>query len=120
MSMHDDQPIPPPEKRGMSGGTKVLLVLGGVAGICLLLCCGGGFWLYYRFQNVIKNFATTDAVEIRERTRKIVEIDILPEFEPVTAVDMVFMKMIMYTKPGSESVLMLMEFDASMQQNREQ
>jgi hypothetical protein len=74
---------PPPARRGMGTGVKVLLTLGIVFGGLLLLCCGGiGFYVYS-----IGHSFTTDPAAVRQITAKIVTIDLPPQFAPVVAGD---------------------------------
>lgn len=111
MSMQEDWPNPEPKKRGMSGGMKLLLVLGGLGGFCMLLCCGGIAFLGYKARNMI----TTDPATIRERTQEIATIEVLPGFKPVQGMDVIFMKLVVYQgEQGDNSALLLMEFNSSM------
>ena len=74
---------PPPARRGMGTGAKVMLTLGIVFGVVLLLCCGGvGYFAYY-----IRKSITTDPAAVREITAKIVTIDLPQQFTPVMAFD---------------------------------
>lgn len=123
MSIHEDWNDPDPRKKeGLSTTVKVLLIVGGVGTLFILLCCGGAFLLVGRFENILKeqginlrdfaeNAHVTDPDAIRERTQKIVKIEIMPGFEPQQAVDIVVMKFVQYGKANdANSVLMLMAF----------
>ncbi|MEX2111796.1 MAG: hypothetical protein WD845_01340 [Pirellulales bacterium] len=77
----------PPEQRGMSGTTKVLLAFGIGCGVLVLLCCGvfgiGGFWV----ANYAKQSFSDDPAKAREITQDIVKIDIPESLEPQGSVD---------------------------------
>lgn len=78
---------PVPERRGMSGTTKVLLGFGIGCGALALLCCGvlgvGGFAAYRFAQNSISD----DPAKIREVADEIVTIQIPDTLAPKMAVD---------------------------------
>src|SRR5688572_29791002 len=105
---------PPPRK---SGGASVLLWILGIAALCLVLCCGAVGVMAWRFgaaaKNLVANFATSDPVEIRKQTAEIVDIAIPDEYQPVTAMNMVAFRFVMYQTglpaAGSNGMLMLME-----------
>ena len=133
MSTQDDFRDAPAPKQGMSSTSKVLLILGSIAGVCLLACCGGGIFLYIKakdaIQNFAQNFTTTDPEEIRQRTAEVVHIDIPEEFPPLRAFNFFVMKQILYGKEASGSMVMIMEINqqiqggqgaANMKQQREQ
>jgi hypothetical protein len=117
MSTQEDFLNEPPRKQGMSSTAKVLIILGSIAGVCLLACCGGVAFVGWKFQDFAKNFAanlsTNDPQEIRARTAKIVHIDIPEQFPPAVAIDVVFMKEILYgtlDKPN-RPLLVIVEID---------
>jgi hypothetical protein len=113
MSFQQDWEAPEPRKSGMSGGMKLLLILGGVGGFVLLLCCGGVGFIFYKAKNLI----TTDPDTIRERTQSIATIEILPGFKPALSMDFVAMRWVQYQGDEDEnSMLMLMEFGNAMMQ----
>ena len=74
---------PPPPRRGMGCGAKVVLTLGIVFATLLLLCCGGGGFIYYK----ITHSFTSDPAAIRETTAKIAKIEIPPKFAPISAAE---------------------------------
>jgi hypothetical protein len=122
MATQDDFHDVPTQKQGMSSTSKVLLILGSIAGVCLLACCGSGIFVYFKakdaFQNIaqnLQNMTTSDPEEIRERTADIVHIDIPEEFPPLRAFDFFLMKQILYGKEGSGSMVMIMEINERMQ-----
>jgi hypothetical protein len=119
MSTQDDFRDAPAPKQGMSSTSKVLLILGSIAGVCLLACCGGGIFLYIKakdaIQNFAQNFTTSDPEEIRQRTAEIMHIDIPEEFPPLRAFNLFVMKQILYGKEGSGSMVMIMEINQQMQ-----
>lgn len=96
MATQDDFRDEPPAKTGMSSTTKVLLILGSIAGLCMLLCCGGIAYVAFTARNAIQqfaaNFTTNDPDEIRARTERIVHIEIPDSFPPMQAFDWFFMK----------------------------
>jgi hypothetical protein len=118
MSIQQDWQDPQSQKRGMSSGSKVLLILGGVGGLFLLLCCGGLAIVGYKFKEAVGNLVTTDPELIKTRTQDIVTIEVPPGFKPVQAMDMVVMRMVVYNGDGGDqsSVFMIMEFDKTMMQ----
>lgn len=105
----DDQRDSPPV--GMSGTTKLLLILGGIAGLAVVACCGGGVFLSYKFQDM----ASSDPEKIRATAAEIVDMEIPPGFKPAQRMDMFgFMKLVIFTaeekQPGKNqeaSMLML-------------
>jgi hypothetical protein len=120
MSTQEDFLNEPPRKQGMSSTAKVLIILGSIAGVCLLICCGGVAFVGWRFQDFVKDFAanltTNDPQEIRNRTARIVHIDIPEMFPPMLAIDVVFMKEIIYGTQNSPNkpLLIIVELDKSM------
>jgi hypothetical protein len=118
MSTQDDFLNEAPRKQGMSSTAKVLIILGSIAGVCLLACCGGVVFVGWKFQdfakNVVANLATKDPQQIRDRTAKIIHVEI-PEqqFPPAVAIDVVVMKEIIYgtlDKPN-RPMLVIVEMD---------
>jgi len=114
---------PDPERRGMSGTTKVLLGFGIGCGVLALLCCGlfsvGGVWM----ANFFKESVTEDPVKIREIAREIVEMEIPPGLEPKAGLDMRnpfggerFMTWVVFAgkDKGNENHLMIGQFNAQM------
>jgi len=69
----------PPQKKGMSTGVKVIIILAcSIFGI-MLVCCGVGYFLVvYPLQNAASN----DPTVIAEVTEEIAEIDIPPGYRP--------------------------------------
>jgi len=113
---------PPPEKQGMSGGCKILLVLGIVGGVFCLICCGGFGVMMYQFANMF----STDPNVVRSTTDEIAEIEIPADFQPEASMDMSFpfmgklATMVIYTKKPDNGAVMLMAFgDAVSQGDRE-
>jgi hypothetical protein len=112
MSTQEDFLSEPPRKQGMSSTAKVLIILGSIAGVSLLACCGGVVFVGWKFQEVAKNFAanltTNDPQEVRARTARIMHIDIPEQFPPMMALDLVFMKEIIYGTPNNPNKPMLL------------
>ena len=117
MSTQEDFLNEPPRKQGMSSTAKVLIILGSIAGVCMLVCCGGGVFVWFKakdaIQNFAQNFSTNDPQEIRARTAKIVHIDIPEQFPPMLALDLMFMKEIVYGTPN-RSMVMIIEMGTQM------
>lgn len=70
----------PAQKRGMSAGAKVLIVLLSLAGVVVLLCCGVGLYIFASSER----HANPEVV--REKTAEILEIDVPEAFVPREAV----------------------------------
>lgn len=106
MSTPDDVQFEPVPRPGMSGTTKVLLILGGVGGLCLLVCCGVAGFIGWK----AKNSMSDDPVVITKLSQSIVEMDIPADFTPKQSMDMFgVMKMAIYTAP-KHGMLMLIGF----------
>lgn len=125
MSAHDDfqqEPAPKPK----SSGSKVLLILGTIGGLCLLLCCGGGFFIYYKVKDAFS--ITTNAAEVKKQAEDVAHIDIPESYTPASgmrfSVAGVTMKMIIYqVGANNQGGLVLMEMNqpgADPKQVREQ
>ena len=107
------------EKRGMSGGAKVLLVLGGIFGLCCLLCCGGVITLAIKGPKLMENYMdeamSEDPVVIAQRRVELLEIDIPESFQPKGSMDIVvpfvdkrFMMVVAYEgDPPSNSIVLV-------------
>lgn len=113
MSIQEDWHEESAPSPGMSGTTKVLLILGGIGGFCALACCGGAVFLGFRARNAVSNDPTT----IRQRTADIVDIEIPKNFEPQQSMDLTFMgsgmRMAIYQdKAAGDSNLILMEMSS--------
>ncbi len=76
------------EKRGMSSGTKVLLILGIVLLICILLCCGGMALFGFFAARYAKDAVSQDPVVIAQRQAEILDIELPESFSPVASMDM--------------------------------
>jgi hypothetical protein len=99
----------PPRK---SNTAKILLIILAVVVIGAVLCCGGiGLFMYSN--PPVKT--TTSAAEITEKTNAIADIEILPGFNPVMAMDMnmyvMTMQMAFYDGQGS-GMLMIAQVQA--------
>jgi hypothetical protein len=115
MASHDDdfQQEPAPQAK-KSSGSKVLLILGIIGGLCLVVCCGGVGLLYYKFKDAISY--TTDAAEIKKQTQEVVTLDVPDGYSPMTSmrisIGIVTMKMIIYQEgSGNQGGLVIMEMD---------
>jgi hypothetical protein len=105
-----DEPFQPepPQKRGMSSGTKVLIILLCVFGGMALLCCGGVVYFAYKVRNAVSE----DPAVVRSVANDIAEIDIPPKFEPVASMNfsmVMKMRFAIFQTPGKTGTLMLME-----------
>ncbi len=107
----------PPEQRGMSGTTKVLLAFGIGCGVLVLLCCGVfgivGFW----GANYAQKSFSDDPAKAREITDEIVKIEIPESLEAQGSVDLRvpfrgdrLMSWAIYASEDNESHLILGEF----------
>ena len=76
------------EKRGMSSGTKVLLILGILFLLCVLLCCGGGIVVSFMASKYAKDAVSLDPAVIAQRRSEILDIEIPEPFTPQTSMDM--------------------------------
>ncbi|HEY3968452.1 MAG TPA: hypothetical protein VGM05_28145 [Planctomycetaceae bacterium] len=115
MATHDDFQQEPAPQAKKSSGSKVLLILGTIAGLGLVVCCGGAGFLYYKFKDAIS--VTKDPVEVKKQTEELVTIEIPSTFTPLAstrvATPVVNMKMIMYQSgAGNEDAMVLMEMSA--------
>jgi hypothetical protein len=75
--------VPPPARRGMGCGAKVLLTLGALFGAILLLCCGVGGFFYYHLTHAF----TSDPAAIAQITAQMDKINLPPQFKPVSAAE---------------------------------
>jgi hypothetical protein len=116
------EPYPP--RRGMSGGARVLIVLGVVFLVLIVLCCAGAIVLFF----YLKESTSDDPVVVRQVTAKIVQIDIPEELQPAFSLDMkvpfsdrTFMVAAFYADKASQSILVLaMPGEALTGRNQEQ
>lgn len=97
-----------------SGGSKALLLILGVGGVCLLLCCGGVYWGYQKLAGKFGEAITMDPEKVRTQTAAISAIEIPADYEPKMGMDMTGfglpMKMVMYGRTGTdEPTLVLMQ-----------
>ena len=101
----------PPAPR-KSNTAKILLIILAVVVIGAVLCCGGAALFMYSNPPVK---TTQNAAEVKEKTTAIADIDILPGFNPVMAMDMnmyfMTMQMAFYQGQGNE-VLMIAQVQA--------
>jgi hypothetical protein len=139
--MSTDQPymspegMPPPEKPGMSTGTKVLIILGIIFLVLVLLCCGFGGAFVWWGTAYMKDAISDDPQVVREVTGEIVEIDIPDKIKPLFSMDMNVpfsdqrvMVMVVYGDQGDGTAVMLASFgeafadqgQAQMRQQMEQ
>ncbi len=74
-----------PPKKGMSSGTKVLLILGIIAGGGLLLCCGGFAWFGYQMAPRV----TQVPAEVSAKSKEVLDMEISEEdWEPKLSLEM--------------------------------
>ncbi len=99
----------PPRK---SNTAKILLIILAVVVIGAVLCCGGAALFMYSNPPVK---TTSNAAEVTEKTNAIADIEILPGFRPVMAMDMnmyvMTMQMAFYDGQGS-GMLMIAQVQA--------
>ncbi len=102
------------EKRGMSTGAKVLLILGVIFLLCVLLCCGGGIIVSYMAGKYMEDAVTEDPVVVAQRKSEILDIELPESFEPQASVDMSvpvtgqsLMTFVVYSGQSSEDSIVL-------------
>ena len=116
-----------PPKKGMSGGTKALLIVGIIFGLLILLCCGGLVGLGIYGASYFSDAMSQDPAVIAECTAQFVEMEIPPQFAPVMSFDMTIpfsgealMVWVVYADEPSGSMLMMASLGAVMvAQNQE-
>lgn len=118
MSMQEDWPDNPPQRRGMSTTAKVLLILGGMFGVCCALCCGGAIFMGAKAVSV-------EPEGVRKVTAEIADIEIPENFEPQQSMNFGMfgsgMKTVIYIdKANAGSMLMLMQMSMGMANNAKQ
>jgi hypothetical protein len=119
------QPI---EKQGMSGGSKVLLILGIIFLVLILLCCGGLAVFFFYARSYVGEAMSTDPAHIREVTARVAPLEVPDVLKPQFSMDMKVpftdtsaMTMVAYSDPSQESMLMLAAFGEAFQgQNQAQ
>ncbi len=112
---------PPPEQRGMSGTTKVLLGFGIGCGVLLLLCCGVfGIGGYFVGQYAQQSF-TNEPSEVRAIADGIAEINVPEELKPKGAIDPRvpftgerLMTWVFFTNEDNNDFLILAEFGSAL------
>jgi hypothetical protein len=67
----------------MSGGCKVLLILGAVFGVLILLCCGGVFSVGWYFARSMSD----EPQDVRAVTERMVDIEVPAGYKPATSID---------------------------------
>jgi hypothetical protein len=108
---------PEPERRGMSGTSKVVLAFGIGCGVLLLLCCGvigiGGYFA----ANYAQDSFSEDPAKAREVTDEIAQINIPDVLEPKASIDARvpftgerLMTWAFYASADGEDFLILAEF----------
>ncbi len=104
------------EKRGMSSGAKVLIILAVIFLLCVLVCCGGGILFSFMASAYVKDAFTDDPAKIEQRRAEALDITIPESFEPQMSLDMKvpmsddrFMMYVVYRGPTSEETIVLVE-----------
>ena len=92
MSIHEDWKDENPQKKPMSTGLKVALILLAAGGVLMLVCCGGMAFVV----NKVKNNISEDPAVVRARTKDVTDIEIPDDFQPVMSMDLIIMKMFVY------------------------
>ncbi|MHB8899707.1 MAG: hypothetical protein ACYC6Y_13245 [Thermoguttaceae bacterium] len=125
----DDQYVAPEvvEKRGMSGGAKILIVLGIVFLLCILVCCGGGILVSVLASRWAKEAVSLDPAVIAQRQSEILDLQIPQSFRPQTSVDMAvpmtnnrLMRIVSYAGPSAADSITLVEIGELMAGQPEQ
>ncbi|HEX4130366.1 MAG TPA: hypothetical protein VHZ24_10000 [Pirellulales bacterium] len=108
-----------PSRKGMSGGTKVLLAVLITGGVLAVLCCGGiglmGVW----FARTAEQSMSKDPASVRALTESIADISVPEPLEPKMSMDMKIpvlgsMRMAVYGSENKDETLMLMELTGRM------
>lgn len=104
----------PMQKQGMSGGAKVLLVLGIIFLVLILLCCGGVAVFFLWARTYMGKAMTTDPAAVRQVTARIASIEIPDVLQPQFAMDMkipftdrTMMTMVGYGDQSKRNILVL-------------
>lgn len=75
--------FPPPPRPALSGGVKVLLVVGCLGFLLLILCCGGlTALLSLRAVKVADTNEIRDASRVKAIARELADTDLIEDFEP--------------------------------------
>ena len=105
----------PPRKAGMSGGAKLLIVLGVLVGIAVLLCCGSAIW----FGVYVAGGMSQDPQVVQQKTEEIAQIEIPDGLEPAGSFDFKIpfygrmMLLAVHVDKETESVLVLFSMPAA-------
>jgi hypothetical protein len=108
---------------GMSGTTKVLLVLGICFLVLVVVCCGGFAALTYWGISLAKRATITEPAEIRRVTEEIVTISIPDSFKPERAMDFPIpfnegsVKAAIYDDTAADGKLLLSQIDTPLANN---
>ena len=109
-----DDAAPVGKKKG--SGSKVILVLGVIFGLCCLACCGGGVFIYYKLKDFVS--ISTDKEVVKADAESIVHVDYPPHLQPMSSFQMkpgilpVSMKMVMFQSDSSgQDGFVIMEMD---------
>ncbi len=111
--------VPPPERRGMSGGTKVLLGVGIGCGLVMLLCCGVVGLGSFAIVKIAQSSTTKDARQIKDITEDIVAIAIPDALAPFLGLNLnlpvigPMMKGAIFADPAQQNHLILGEVNRS-------
>ena len=76
------------EKKGMSSGARLLLILAILFLLCVLVCCGGIGILMYQASAYMKDAFTEDPAIIDQRRAELLDIDVPEGFAPKVSIDM--------------------------------
>ncbi|MFZ5829378.1 MAG: hypothetical protein ACOY3P_04790 [Planctomycetota bacterium] len=111
----------PEHRPGMSSGTKVLIVLGVVLGVCALLCCGGVIFSAFYMGRQFAKAMTTDPADIQRIAGEIATVEVPESLSPKAGMDMSvpftgqpMMKMVVYGDAADRSTLLMMALDRSL------
>jgi len=112
------------ENEGMSGTTKVVLIILGAGGVLALVCCGGIIWFGKSMADKVQNAMTDDPVRIREITASVIDITVPDVYAPKMAMDFgmmgMQMKMCAYSRDGDAGGVFIMEMAAPASANKAQ
>ncbi len=113
----------PPQKRGMSTGSKVVLILAIIFGVAAVICCGGGIAVIAYFRHA----AIDDPAVVRQKTAEITDIEVPGGLQPQGGLDLKvpfsgkpIMTIVVYADQPSDSFVFLASGPAFESQNQAQ
>jgi len=81
-------PTEPAPRPGMSTGTKVLIIVGIILGVCVLLCCGGLAISGCLLQRYVARSVSEDPETVRATTDELAQMEIPDQLAPKAVLDL--------------------------------